>query len=136
VKSELEDRSVDKWQSDWNRITKVKITKDYFPVVAERLKMKIMTTHKLTTMLTGHGNENAYLHRFKISSSPTCPCGETGQAIDHLLYECDLVTTQRDILRSRITKSESWPTSKHILITKYYKVFIRFTNQISFDNLH
>jgi hypothetical protein len=87
-------------------------------------------------MLTGHGNVNAYLHRFKISNSPTSPCGETDQTIDHLLYECGLLKTKRDRLRSRISKSESWPTSKHILITKYYKAFIRFTNEISFDNLH
>jgi hypothetical protein len=46
VKIEIEDRSVDKWQSDWNRNTKGKITKDYFPIFAERLKMKIMTTYK------------------------------------------------------------------------------------------
>jgi hypothetical protein len=45
VKSELEDRSVDKCQSDLNRTTKGKITKDYFPIGAERLQMKIMTTH-------------------------------------------------------------------------------------------
>jgi hypothetical protein len=52
VKSELEDRRVDKWQSDWNRTTKGKITKDYFPIVAEKLKMKIMTTHQLTNSQT------------------------------------------------------------------------------------
>jgi hypothetical protein len=84
VKSELEDRSIDKWQSDWNRTTKGKITKDYFPIVAERLRMKITTTHNLTTMLTGHWNVNAYLHRFKITNSPTCPCGKTDQTIDLL----------------------------------------------------
>jgi P2-related tail formation protein len=63
VKSELEDRSVDKWQSAWNRTTKGKMTKGYFPIVAERLKMKITPTHNLTTILTGHGNVNAYLHQ-------------------------------------------------------------------------
>jgi hypothetical protein len=82
VKSELEDGSVEKWQRDWDATNKGKITKDYFPIVAERLKMKISITHKLTTMLTGHGNVNAYLYRFKISNSPTCPCGETDQTID------------------------------------------------------
>ena len=41
VKRELEDRSVDKWQRDGNRSTKGKIIKDYYPTVAERLKMKI-----------------------------------------------------------------------------------------------
>ena len=136
VKRELEDRSVDKWQRDWNRSTKDKITKDYFPIVAERLKMKITTTHNFTTMVTGHGNVNAYLYRFKISNTPTCPCGETDQITDHLLYECDLLKTQRDTLRATISKSEGWPTNKHTLITKYYKEFIRFTNQISFHTLH
>jgi len=91
VKRELEDRSVDKWQRDWNRSTKGKITKDYFPIVAERLKMKITTTHNFTTMFTGHGNIKAYLCRFKISGTPTSPCGDTDRTTDHLLYECDLL---------------------------------------------
>ena len=98
VKRELGDRSVDKWQRDWNRSTKGKITKDYFPIVAERLKMKITTTHNFTIIVTGHGNIKAYLYRFKILETPTCPCGETDQTTDHLLYECDLLHTQRDTL--------------------------------------
>ena len=48
VKRELEDKSVDKWQTDWNQSTKGKITKDYFPIVAERLKVKITPTHNFT----------------------------------------------------------------------------------------
>ena len=136
MKRELEDRSVDKWQTDWNRSTKGKITKDYFPIVAERLKMKITTTHNFTTMVTEHRNINAYLYRFKISNTSTCPCGEAYQTTDHLLYKCDLLKTQRDTLRSTISKLEGWPTSKQTLLTKYYKEFIRFTNQISFDTLH
>jgi IS1 family transposase len=52
VKRELEDRSVDKWQRDWERSKKGKITKDYFPIVAEKLKMKITTDH---SQLHNHG---------------------------------------------------------------------------------
>jgi len=136
MKRELEDRSVDKWQTDWNQSTKGKITKDYFPIVAERLKMKITTTHKFTTMVTGHGNINSYLHRFKISKTSTCACGEADQTTDHLLYKCSLLKTQRDSLSSTISKPEGWPTTKHTLVTKYYKEFIRFTKQISFETLH
>jgi hypothetical protein len=136
VKRELEDRSVDKLQRNWNRFTKGKITKYYFLIVAERLKMEITTTHNFTTMVTGHGNIKAYLYRFKISETPTYPCGDTDQTTDHLLYECKPLKTQRDTLRSIVPKSEGWPTSKHILLSKYYKAFTRFTNQISFDNLH
>jgi hypothetical protein len=40
VTSELGSKSVEKWQMEWDQTTKGKITKEYFPVVAERLKMK------------------------------------------------------------------------------------------------
>jgi len=79
---------------------------------------------------------NAYLCRFELSYTPTCSCGETDQTTDHLLYECDLLKTLRGTLKSTILKSEGWPRNKHTLTTKYYKDFIRFTKQISFDNLH
>jgi len=36
--------------------------KEYFPVVAHRLNMKINITHKFTSMVTGHGNIRSYLH--------------------------------------------------------------------------
>ena len=136
VKTDLEVRSINKWQREWDQTTKGKITKEYYPSVAERLKMKKMTTHNLTTMITGHGNTNAYLHRFKIANSPTCLCGEADQTTDHLLYDCNLLEKQRYILRSTISTSEDWPISKQSLVSKHYKAFKRFTNQISFENLH
>jgi hypothetical protein len=96
----------------------------------------IITSHNFTAMVTGHGNINAYPYRFKISNTPKCPCGEADQTTDHLLYDCDLLKVQRDALKSTVLKSEVWPTSKHTLITRYYKAFSRFANQIAFENLH
>jgi len=54
VRSELGEKSVEKWQRDWYQ-TKGQITK-YFPIVADTLNMKINITHNFTTMVTGHGN--------------------------------------------------------------------------------
>jgi hypothetical protein len=34
------------------------------------------------------------------------------------IYECELLNTQRDTLRSIVPRSEFWPTSKHIHISK------------------
>jgi len=112
VKRELQDRSVDKWQTEWNQSTKGKITKDYFPIVAERIKMEITTTHKFTTMVTGHGKINAYLYRFKIYKTSTFACGEAHQTTDNVLYKRDLIKTKGDSLRSTISKSEGWPKNK------------------------
>ena len=95
VKSELELLSVEKWQMEWDRSTKGQITKQYFPNIADRLKIKLNLTHNFILMVTGHGEINSYLHRFKISEKPLCPCGNQDQTTDHLLFECDLLQTER-----------------------------------------
>jgi len=135
VLRELEKTGVEKWQSVWNCSTKGNATKEYFPIVTERLNIKISTNQHLTTMLRGHGNIKSYLHRFKIITSPVCPCGTNDQTADHLLYECELLKTQRNDLRIAVSKSGDWLTSKKTLISKHYKAFKIFVNSIPFDNL-
>jgi len=135
VKREIEITSVEKWQSIWNRTTKGYTTKEYFPIVAERLNIKISTNQHLTTMLTGHGNIKSYLYRFKIITSPACPCGKNDQTTDHLLYECELLKIQRHSLKIAVSKSGGWPTNKNTLMSKHYKSIKRFVNSIPFDNL-
>ena len=70
--------------------------------VTERLNMKLSINRSLTTMMTGHGNIKAYLHRFKLIDSATCPCGDNDQTTDHLLYDCKQLQTQRDTLTLRL----------------------------------
>jgi hypothetical protein len=106
VLSELGEISVEKWQREWDQTTKGAITKEYFPVVAERLKMEINITQNFTTVVTGHGNVRSYLHRFKIIETPVCPCGTTIQTIDHLLFECELLNKEIDNLISVILKTD------------------------------
>jgi len=40
IKRDLEDTSVEIWQREWDTTNKGRITKDYFPKVAERLHAK------------------------------------------------------------------------------------------------
>jgi hypothetical protein len=136
VRSELGEKSVEKWQRDWDQTTKGQITKEYFPVVADRLNMKINVTHSFTTMVTGHGNIRSYLHRFKILDTPTCPCGTKDLTVDHLLYECELPNKEGDGLISTVLQTDVWPISKETLIRKHFKIFVKFTNGISFDKLN
>jgi hypothetical protein len=79
VLSELGGISVEKWQREWDQTAKGAITREYFPVVAERLIMKINITQNFTTMVTGHGKIRSYLHRFKTTETPICPCGTTAK---------------------------------------------------------
>jgi ribonuclease HI len=71
VTRELEEESVKKWQRNWTQTTKGSTTKEYFPNVGERLKMKLNLTQNFTAIVTGHGKTKAYLYRFKIIEDQT-----------------------------------------------------------------
>ena len=97
--------------------------------------MKLNLTHNFTLMVTGHGSINSYLHCFKIRETSSCPCGAQDRTADHLLFECELLRKERNDLTTNILKTNVWPISKSELITKHFKDFYKFTNDISFDKL-
>jgi len=72
-------------------------------------------------VVTGHGETRAYLHRFKITDSATCPYNKEDQTLDHIIYKCTLHKSRRDLFKGKVLKSGSWPVSKEELITKYVK---------------
>jgi len=53
---------------------------------------------KLTKIVTGHGNIKSYLHRFRISEAPACPCGNGNQTVEHILFECGILQDERERL--------------------------------------
>jgi hypothetical protein len=118
IKKDLEDTSVETWQREWDTTEKGKITKEYFPKVAERLLTKLHVTRHFTTMVTGHGNINSYLYRFNIIEAPNCPCGNNDQTTDRLLLECVLLKDGRERLIAAVAKTDSWPINKATLIKK------------------
>jgi hypothetical protein len=56
--SELGGISVKKWQREWDQTTKGEITKEYFPVVADRLKTKIKLPKISQTWSRGTARED------------------------------------------------------------------------------
>jgi hypothetical protein len=90
---------------------------------------------KLTTILTGHGNIKAYLHRFHISDERKCPCGDGDQTIDHIIYDCPRLKEERNKLRVAVNKTENWPVSKGDLLKRHYKEFLKFVKSIYFEDL-
>jgi hypothetical protein len=116
---EQEEESRQLWQKEWENCTKVAITKQYLPTVQERLNMKIRVTQNIAAMMTGHGKTRAYLHRFKLLENATNACKQGDQTIDHLLYQCTLLDTQRGTLKKNVVNTGHWPASKQELITKH-----------------
>jgi len=130
IKRDLENTSVETWQREWGTTTKGRITKDYFPKVAERLHTKIHLTQNFTTMVTGHGNIKSYLHRFKIIDVPNCPCENDNQTTEHILLECAILHEDREGLIAAVAEEDSWPINKDKLIKRHYNAFAKFTQQL------
>ena len=132
---ELEDESRRKWQKHWEDTPNAALTKQFYPSIRDRLKSKIKVTSNFSAIVSGHGKTRSYLHRFKLMESAACPCRNGDQTSDHLLYQCNLLKNQREILKKDTQKVGIWPISKHELITKHLKAFLKFTNSIDFDKL-
>jgi len=133
--SEIEEEATQKWQKEWEICTKSAITKQFFPNVRDRFKLNIGVNPNFTAMAKGYGKTRAYLHRFKITENATCPCKKGDQTIDHLLNQCTLLQTQRELLRNNLLKSGKWPVRKEVFITEHLKSFLVFIKSINFDQL-
>jgi hypothetical protein len=111
------------------------LTKQFFPSISDRIKAKINVTPNFTALLTGHDKTRAYLHRFKLLESATCPCGKEEQTTDHLIYRCILLQPPRETLKTETSKQGIWPINKQELITKHLKQLMKFTKSIDFNEL-
>jgi ribonuclease HI len=132
---EIKLESTLRWQKEWENCTKAAITKQYFPTVQERLKTKIIVTRNMAAMQTWHGKTGAYLHRLKILEKATCACEQVDQTVDHILYRCTLLETQRQNMKNNAIKAGQWPRSKQHLISKHRDTFLNFMASMDFENL-
>jgi hypothetical protein len=125
---------VAKWMGLFEQMSLNKIL--FFPKVKDRLPKRLQMCFNLSTIVTGHGNLRAYLHRFQIIEDPMCPCKMNPQTTDHLIWECALFSKQRLSLKHSITKAgRRWPISNHELANKYTHLFLKFVNTINFETL-
>ena len=58
------------------------------------------------------------------------------QTTDHIIYECETLTKEREKLKTTALQKGSWPTNKKDLIRKHYRDFVKFINHIPFDKLN
>jgi len=78
--------------------------------------------------MTGHGNIRSYYHRLKIIGSPECPYEQGIQTVDHLIFQCNRLENEREILKKSLLKEGSWPASKSELTDRNLKQFVRYIN--------
>jgi hypothetical protein len=114
----------------------VAITKEFFPSVEGRLTVNLNLSPKVTTIMTGHGNILSYLHRLKILGIPECPCKHVIQTLDLLIFQCNRLKNEREILKTSVLKVGNWPVNKSELTKRYLKQFIRYINSMDFEKIN
>jgi hypothetical protein len=96
VRRLIHTRVINDWQTLWDASDKGRLTYNYFPSVADRLALKhFHSSLVLTQYLTGHGDMNAYFHRFRIRESDICPHCPAIDSVFHRLIICNKYETAR-----------------------------------------
>jgi hypothetical protein len=90
----------------------------------------------VTTIMSGHGNIQSYLHRIKIIDSPEGPCKRNIQTVGHFILQCERLKNERGMLKNSVLKAGNWPISKSELINKNLKQFIRYINSMDLEMLN
>jgi hypothetical protein len=119
--------TVNEWNNEWQLSTKGSQTKEFFPTIYERLKMKYFKpNYTLTQYFSGHGSFGSYLKKFKISKSDLRECEQTAETPQHIILECDIHSIHRHQLINSIHRSgHSWPPLPKLLIS-YKNFFTKF----------
>jgi len=134
---ELKEEGEQEWQSEWHASTKGAITKSFFPIIKDRLsKKKLQMGIKQSTIVTGHGTLRSYYHRFKIIDDPKCVFNMGPQTSDHLLWVCELLRKQREVLKTRIKQTGgNWPINNSDPANKHTKLLQMFVDSINLETL-
>jgi hypothetical protein len=85
--------------------------RSYYEIILPQYSRKVKTkkisvTPNFTTMVTGHGNIKAYLHKYRIEDSPICSCKRGEQTLDHVMYNCKLFEEERDRLKVAVMRTD------------------------------
>ncbi|KAL1116400.1 hypothetical protein AAG570_004874 [Ranatra chinensis] len=132
VEKDLENWIVGQWQERWNTSATGLWTKEFFPVVNNKIRWKIIKDNDLCQMITGHGDFHAYLHRFGFRDNPACVCGEP-ETPKHMIDECPRYKLARFCLQQEIeatTGVTRWPVDRQILVNECLEHFQRFIHKI------
>jgi hypothetical protein len=127
-----------KWLEQWTSSTKGALNKLFFPSIREKMmKTMLPMSSEFTAILTGHGLNRSYLHRFKIIPNSTCPCRlHEEQTTNHNIFKCTQLENERRILQNAVTQTgDTWPTSYEQLTRKHIKLFLQFVRSIDFSTL-
>ena len=65
-----------------------------------------------------------------------CPCNESEQSMEHLIYVCNMLEPHRSsMIKHIMTRRGIWPPTNIELVNKYLNIFTKFVKSIDFTKL-
>lgn len=94
----VEHRVYEEWQRRWDACRNGRVTYTFIKNVrfAECTRM-FEPSLRVCYILTGHGTLNAWLYERKLAESPLCMCGKAPEDWRHLLCECEMYASFRNL---------------------------------------
>ncbi|XP_045022932.1 uncharacterized protein LOC123466904 [Daphnia magna] len=128
------------WDSEWQSCSNGKKTKKFFPTIeSARLIPSHLLCRQITQVLTGHSLLKEHQFRFKFANSPVCTCGSPTETVEHFIFHCPLICTQRlPFTETCISTDGSWPRPLHsipsnpILWVAFWQ-FVRSTKRLMWN---
>lgn len=128
-KALLRNRMLSMWQNRWRDTEVGEWTKNWFPSVQARVRMKwIKPDYYMTQMLSGHGNFKAKLKERGLTYDDRCRCGET-DTVGHTIFGCSEFRDVREQLKRSLRQENIQTVVFKNLISKagyeYFESFAR-----------
>lgn len=113
VKRDFRSVLVALWSSQWQSSNSGSITRRFFPTVDSAITIRNRPlSSQLTQILTGHCFLNAHMHRFNLTNSPICGCGQANETVDHFLFVCPAHAAARQhFYYTCVSERSQWPPS-------------------------
>ncbi|KAL0858964.1 hypothetical protein ABMA27_010824 [Loxostege sticticalis] len=94
----IRKRTLSLWQNEYESETTNSEISKWFQTIKDigSFVKRAGISFEMTQIITGHGYHKSYLHRFKITDDPLCPCDDTSvQDITHLTQKCPVFANIR-----------------------------------------
>ena len=127
--------TLNEWEISWKSTTKASQTKQFFPMIRDRLELKeLLPNYIISQYLSGHGDFKSYLKRFNISNSDVCDCGQSIETPNHIIFDCFIYTEERHQFVNSIHRSGHQSLAlKHIVkdkeIFQHLIAFLKLLNK-------
>ncbi|KAL0892592.1 hypothetical protein ABMA27_014321 [Loxostege sticticalis] len=121
AKHTIRQRTLTKWQEEYATDTRNSEISKWFSTIQEigEFRKRVAISFELTQIVTGHGYHKSYLHRFKITNDPLCPCDDTSiQDITHLLQHCPIFGSLRHTHETTCSNLRVNPYNIQEILTK------------------